>query len=73
VIRNFENKISRIDLASGSDSAARPVATTTPAGVDTPTTAIFLAEPSPRLIVVNSQFANETPHLPFTLSEIPLK
>ena len=72
VIRNFENRVSRIDMGRGCDSEARQVNTVEPANLNIPTTGVFLAAP-PRLVIVNSQFGKEPPSLPFTLSEIPIE
>ncbi len=72
VIRNFENKLSRIDFSKGNDSETRTVETSSPEGFNVPTTAVFVAGKSPKLLVVNSQFGKNPPTLPFTVVEVPL-
>ncbi len=65
VVRNFENKISRIDLSQGDDATARPVETFSPEGLQVPTTAVYLGGKTPQLVIVNSQFDKNVPVLPF--------
>lgn len=72
VIRNFENKISKIDLGQGKDDVARPVETFTPEGLQVPTTAAYLGGKAEALAIVNSQFDKDVPVLPFNVLILPL-
>lgn len=72
VIRNFENKISRIDLNRGSDDQPRAVETFSPEGLQVPTTAAYLGPKADALGVVNSQFDKDVPVLPFHVLVLPL-
>lgn len=60
VMRNYEEKISRVDLVTG------VVSDLSLPGLSTPTSAAWAANGD--LVVVNSQFANEVPELPFSLA-----
>lgn len=66
VIRNFENKISKVDL-NESGTTKRKVATVESKGLKTPTTAVYLREEK-ELVVVNSQFGENQPTIPYFLS-----
>ena len=72
VVRNFENRISRIDLGLGSDEAPRPVITWSPEDLNVPTTAVFVPGRNPSLMLVNSQFGKDPPSLPFSLVTVPI-
>ena len=72
VMRNFENRISRIDLTQGADDVARPVETFAPEGIQVPTTAAYLGPEQEALAIVNSQFDKEVPVLPFNVLVLPL-
>jgi Cu-Zn family superoxide dismutase len=65
VIRNFENKISKVDLTNGT------VKTISPADVSIPTSAVLINGPEPHLVIVNSQFRQDPLKLPFTLTVLP--
>ena len=64
-IRNFENKISKVDFSKGSDDQARAVTSWTSPELAVPTSAAYVAG---KLIVVNSQFGKSPAALPFRLS-----
>lgn len=72
VIRNFENKISKINLSNGRDDLPRNVETFTPTGLQVPTTAAYLGEKADALAIVNSQFDKDVPVLPFNVLILPL-
>lgn len=72
IMRNYENKISRIDFNNLKEDRPALVETFTDEGLHTPTTAVYLANPIPHLTIVNSQFGQDPLQLPFDLLELPL-
>ena len=70
VIRNFENKISKVSM---NKDAVKAVENVPAQDLNIPTAAAFVGGKNAHLVVVNSQFGAKEPSLPFRLTLVPLK